>query len=95
MDNRKSMIPRILEKSKSLSLDYRLPSKITGCITTSSLYPENRKVKFFINHGKNHIYPKILPGQVSPNLKFCHNYFKTRTIYYNVKTRLVDLVGLC
>ena len=76
MDNRKSMIPRILEKSKSLSLDYRLPSKITGCITTSSLYPENRKVKFFINHGKNHIYPK------------------TRTIYYNIKTRLVGLVGL-
>ena len=60
MDTRKSTIPRILEKSKSLSLDYRLPSKITGCITTSSLFPENRKIKFYINHGKNHIsYPII------------------------------------
>ena len=56
MDNRKSIIPRILEKSKNLSLEYRLPSKITGCITTSSLYPENRNIKFFINHGRNHTY---------------------------------------
>ena len=55
MDNSKSIIPRILEKSKSMTLTYRLPSKITGCITTSSLYPENRKIKFFVNHG-NFIY---------------------------------------
>ena len=55
MDNSKSIIPRILEKSKNLTLTYRLPSKITGCITTSSLYPSNRKIKFFVNHG-NYIY---------------------------------------
>ena len=46
MDNSKSIIPRLLEKSKNLVLEYRLPSKITGCITNTSLYPENRKVKF-------------------------------------------------
>ena len=53
MDNSKSMIPRILEKSKHLSGMFRLPSKITGCITTSSLYPTQRKLKFYINHGRD------------------------------------------
>ena len=51
MDNSKSIIPKILEKSKNLTLKYRLPSKITGCILTSSLYPENRRIKFYVNHG--------------------------------------------
>ena len=55
MDNSKSIIPRFLEKSKSMILDYRLPCKITGCITTSSLYSDNRKIQFYVNHGKNHI----------------------------------------
>ena len=59
MDNSKSIIPRILEKSKNLTLDYRLPSKITGCITTSSLYSGNRNIKFFINHGKKILFMTI------------------------------------
>ena len=51
MDNSKSFIPRILEKGKKLSGLFKLPSKITGCITASSLYPEkHRKVNFFVNH---------------------------------------------
>ena len=37
MDNRKSIIPRLLERSKNLTLDYRLASKLTGCITETSL----------------------------------------------------------
>ena len=55
MDNAKSMLPRILERSKQLSGMFRLPAKITGCITTSSMYAEGSKVQFFINHGE-HIY---------------------------------------
>ena len=55
MDNRKSIIPRLLEKSKTLTLEHRLASKLTGCITETSLYPENRKVQFFYNHGKNEL----------------------------------------
>ena len=51
MDNAKSMLPRILERSKQLSGMFRLPAKITGCITTSSMYAEGSKVQFFINHG--------------------------------------------
>ena len=51
MDNSKSIIPRILEKSKGMTLTYRLPSKITGAITTSSLFTENKRIKMFINHG--------------------------------------------
>merc|ERR1719318_34743 len=33
-----------------MTLMYKLPSKITGVIASSSLYSENRKVKMFINH---------------------------------------------
>ena len=33
-------------------LEHRLPCKITGCITTSSLYPDNRKIQFYVNHGR-------------------------------------------
>ena len=51
MDNSKSILPRVLEKSKGMTLMYRLPSKITGVIASSSLYSDNRKVKMFINHG--------------------------------------------
>ena len=50
MDNAKSMLPRFLEKGKKLAGLFRLPCKITGGIIWSSLYPEQRKNKFFINH---------------------------------------------
>ena len=50
MDNSKSMLPRFLEKGKKLAGLFRLPCKITGGIIWSSLYPEQRKNKFFINH---------------------------------------------
>ena len=52
MDNSKSMLPRLLEKSKQLSGMFRLPAKITGCLMTSSKYAEQCKVTFYINHGK-------------------------------------------
>ena len=55
MDNQKSMLPRVLESSKQLSGLYKLPCKITGCVTTSSLYPGNRKLKFYTNHGKKQL----------------------------------------
>ena len=51
MDNSKSIIPRVLEKSKGMTLMHRLACKITGVIVSSSLYTNNRKVKMFINHG--------------------------------------------
>ena len=50
MDNSKSYIPKYLVKGKKLAGLYRLPCKITGGIIWSSLYPQNRKNKFFINH---------------------------------------------
>ena len=52
MDNSKSLIPRVLEKSKQLSGMFRLPCKVTGAITTSGLYQQNQRIKFFIQHGK-------------------------------------------
>ena len=52
MDNSKSMLPRVLERSKQLSGMFKLPCKITGCVTSSSLYPGNRKIKFYSNHGE-------------------------------------------
>ena len=58
MDNSKSIIPRILDKSKAMTFAHRLPCKITACITSNSLYPKNRKVDIFINHGK-YIYGPI------------------------------------
>jgi hypothetical protein len=51
MDSAKSQIPRLLERSKQLTGMFRLPAKITGCVTTSSMYDEQSKVKFFLNHG--------------------------------------------
>ena len=38
MDSYKSMLPRLLERSKQLSGMYKLDSKITGCITHSSFF---------------------------------------------------------
>ena len=52
MDNSKSILPRLLEKSKNMTFEQRLPCKITGCITTSSMYPNNRNIQFYVNHGK-------------------------------------------
>ena len=51
MDSSKSQIPRLLERSKQMTGMFRLPAKITGCVTTSSMYEEQSKVKFYINHG--------------------------------------------
>ena len=51
MDSAKSQIPRLLERSKQLTGMFRLPAKITGCVTTSSMYDAQSKVKFYINHG--------------------------------------------
>ena len=50
MDNSKSLLPRFLEKGKKMSGLFKLPCKITGGIIWSSLYPGQRKNKFFINH---------------------------------------------
>ena len=52
MDNSKSLIPKLQEKSKHLSGMFRLPCKVTGCITRSSLYESNQKIDFYIQHGK-------------------------------------------
>ena len=52
MDNQKSMLPRILEKNKQFSGMFKLPCKIYGCVTSSSMYPGNRKIRFLTNHGK-------------------------------------------
>ena len=49
MDNMKSHIPRLMEKTKKLANFWKLPSKITGCILYSSHYPMNRKIKMYIN----------------------------------------------
>ena len=54
MDNFKSLIPRIREKSKGLVMLHRLPSRITGVIVTSGLLEGNRSVKFFLNHGQSY-----------------------------------------
>lgn len=51
MDNSKSLIPRVREKTKQLSGMFRLPCKITGCISRSSLYESSEKNVFYIQHG--------------------------------------------
>ena len=50
MDNKKSYIPRLLEKSKEMSGTERLASKISGCILYSGWYKEKRKCQFYVNH---------------------------------------------
>ena len=50
MDNQKSMLPRILEPGKKLSGIYKIPTKITGTITSSGLFPSGRRVAFYYNH---------------------------------------------
>ena len=50
MDNQKSMLPRIMEPGKALSGCYKIPTKLTGTITTSGLFPTGRNVAFFYNH---------------------------------------------
>ena len=52
MDNSKSLIPRMVESGKRLSNLNKIDSKITGCVLTSGLYKNNRKVKFFVNHNE-------------------------------------------
>ena len=49
MDNSKSMIPRLLEKTKKLAM-WKLPSKISGVIITSAKYPKKRKILLEVNH---------------------------------------------
>ena len=51
MDSFKSMIPKPLDKSKQLAGMFRLPCRITGCISTSGSLQGNRSIKFFLNHG--------------------------------------------
>ena len=50
MDNQKSYIPRLREKSKEMTGTERLPSKISGCNIYSGWYESKRKCLFFINH---------------------------------------------
>ena len=50
MDNKKSYIPRLLEKSKEMTGTERLASKISGCILYSGWYVEKRKCLFYVNH---------------------------------------------
>ena len=49
MDNSKSYIPRFIEKTKKLG-SWKLPSKITGAVISSSKYASNRKIKLYVNH---------------------------------------------
>ena len=50
MDNSKSLLPRIVEPGKKLSGCYKIPTKLTGTISTSGLFPNGRRVAFFYNH---------------------------------------------
>ena len=50
LDNQKSYLPRLIEPGKKSSRIFHLPSKITGTIMWNSRYPQNRKVKMFVNH---------------------------------------------
>ena len=50
MDNKKSYIPRLLQKSKDMMGTERLASKISGCILYSGWYEKKRKCLFYINH---------------------------------------------
>ena len=50
MDNSKSMLPRCVEKAKSMVGMKTLKTKISGCIIKSGLYETGRKTKFFLNH---------------------------------------------
>ena len=50
MDNSKSMLPRNVEKSKSLVGMRTLKTKISGVIIKSGLYETGRKTKFHLNH---------------------------------------------
>ena len=49
MDNKKSYIPRLLEKSKEMSGTERLASKISGCNIYSGWYEAKRKWWGIIN----------------------------------------------
>ena len=50
MDQGKSLVPRMMEKSKDFVGADRLPSKISGILTYSGWYKGHRKVVFCINH---------------------------------------------
>ena len=50
MDNKKSFLPRLLEKSKAMSGTERLVTKISGCIMSSGWYEHKRKCLFYTNH---------------------------------------------
>jgi hypothetical protein len=52
MDNAKSYLPRCVEPGKKLGKLARVPSKITGCITSSGHYQDGRKIQFLINHNQ-------------------------------------------
>jgi len=50
MDNSKSLLPRNMEPGKKLSGCYKIPTKLTGTITSSGHFPNGRKVAFYYNH---------------------------------------------
>ena len=50
MDNSKSMLPRMVEKTKSMVGLKKLKTKILGCILNSLLYDTGRCVKFYLSH---------------------------------------------
>ena len=80
MDNSKSQLPRVLERSKQLSGMFRLPAKITGCITTSSKYADQAKCKFYINHGRKYNwseFPKNSHTGLNPRIY--HYYQSSQT----------------
>jgi hypothetical protein len=44
------MLPRIMEPGKKLTGCYKIPTKLTGTITSSGHFPEGRRVAFYYNH---------------------------------------------
>ena len=65
MDNKKSYIPRLLEKSKDMSGTERLASKISGCNIYSGWYESKRKCLFYINHDQVFTHPSKIKLIVS------------------------------
>ena len=73
MDNKKSYIPRLLEKSKEMSGTERLASKISGCNIYSGWYEAKRKCLFYINHDQVLKREGGVQNNIAP--KSCLKYF--------------------
>ena len=50
MDNQESMLPRFVEKRKSLVVMRKIKAKITGAILSSGRYEGGKKNVIFISH---------------------------------------------